>query len=114
MKRLIFVSLCALSGPAMALEPSDVQKCWNVMPSQMGIGAEVQIDIVLATDGSVSKAEITGYSPDNELGYDLARGAYRAVISCSPYVGSEAGPVSIRLVVDEREAPAGIPLPGSQ
>jgi hypothetical protein len=114
MKRLIFLTLCALSGPAMALEPNDVQKCWNIMPTQIGIGAEVEIDIVLAADGSVSKAEITRYSPDNDLGYDLARGAYRAVIACSPYVDSEAGPVSLRLVVDEQEAPASIPLPGSQ
>lgn len=114
MRYLVVAALMALATPAFALEASDVAKCFYPAPGAIGLGAEVDLAINLNSDGSISKVEVTRYSPDNDAGYDIARSAYRAVMSCAPYAGQIAGPVTVTLKVDEPRLPGGIPLPGTQ
>lgn len=114
MRYLVAVALVALSVPAFALDADDVATCFDFPPSAAGLGAEVDLAVNLNSDGSVSKVEVTRYTPDNDDGYQVARSAYRAVMACAPYAGETAGTNTITLKVDEPKLPGGIPLPGTQ
>jgi predicted deacylase len=103
-----------LVTPAAAIESADVLKCFNFLPQDMGIGAEVDLAVDLHSDGTVTKVEVTRYTPDTEDGYRIARAAYRAVMSCAPYESAGASSSTITLKIDERPALEGIPLPGTQ
>lgn len=103
-----------LAQPVFAIEASDVAKCFNVLPTDMGIGAEVDLAVDLNVDGTVAKVDVTRYTPDTETGYRIARAAYRAVISCAPYESTGAGSSTITLKIDDRPPLEGIPLPGTQ
>jgi hypothetical protein len=111
-------ALCAaflfLAAPAYAVDTDEVMKCLNILPADMGIGAEVDLALDLNVDGTVAKVEVTRYTPDTETGYRIARAAYRAVISCAPYESTGASSSTITLKIDDRPPLEGIPLPGMQ
>lgn len=103
-----------IAQPAAAVETSDVLKCFNFLPQDIGIGAEVDLAVDLNVDGTVAKVEVTRYTPDDDTGYRIARSAYRAVMACAPYESTGASSKTITLKIDERPALEGIPLPGTQ
>lgn len=84
---LSVTALFLLAGSASALEPSQIQRCWNLQPSHFSIGAKVEMRVTLDTGGSVTAADVLKYEPDSEEGRAVALSAARAAVSCGPYPG---------------------------
>lgn len=108
--------LLAFAGGAQAqAELANARQCWNLLPTEIGIGASVDLAVSLK-DGVVTSIEVTGYKPDTDVGYRIATTAQSAVEGCGPY-GDFTGDVVVTFDADaEAENPVSkpVPLPGQQ
>ena len=75
-----------LAQPAAAFDTSDVMPCFNFLPTDLGIGAEADLLVVLGDQGLVERIDVQRYRPDSEDGRRIAMAAARAVQACGPYV----------------------------
>lgn len=112
-RTLLSAALLALAtDPSVALDESDVRPCLNLLPQDIDVVAEVDMKLNWNADGTVSGV-VSRYLPDDETGYRIAQAAFRAVIACGPYEGTEK-PEILTLKIDAEPALVDIPMPGTQ
>lgn len=102
--------LVLLSAPAAALEPSQIQRCWNLAPEHFSIGAKVEMRVELDGNGSVTSADVIRYEPDTDDGRQVALTAARAAVACGPYVG-QSGEFYLTFTPDNSAATSVITMP---
>lgn len=104
------LTLAMLSSPAFAIDPSQVQGCWDLQPRDFSIGAKAEMRIVLESDGRVKAVDVLRYEPDTEDGRRVALSAARAVTTCAPYIG-QSGEFYMTFTPDNSASSSIITMP---
>lgn len=109
--------IVATSVPACAAADIGMRarNCWNLLPSDFGLGGNVEM-VVTTDNGLVENIAVSSYWPDDARGYAVAEAAAKAVQQCAPYE-VEDGDHQVMMNVlspDEADSPVSIPLPGKQ
>lgn len=112
MRALLLAAL--LTQPVMALEPGDVFRCLDLLPTDRRTEAKVELTVELNTDGTISKAEVSGYTPDDEAGFRIAQAVYDALVACAPYPGASATSKTITLMFAAHGERSDLPQPDQQ
>lgn len=117
-KTASIIALCVVAcAPAVAATDisSRARTCWNLLPSDFGLGGNVEMT-VSTERGLVKNIAVESYWPDDARGYAVAEAAAKAVQQCAPYE-IEDGDHQVMMDVkspSEADSPVSIPLPGKQ
>lgn len=104
------MAFSVFSTPALAIDATAVQRCWNLMPQDFSIDAKTEMRVELTSDGRVQAVDVLRYEPDTDDGRRVALSAARAVTACGPYIG-QSGEFYMTFTPDNSASSSIITMP---